>query len=56
MWEMSVSFLHAVLFDLDGLLADTEPLHYASWRDVIQEVFGVTVSWTSIASIGFAGG
>jgi HAD superfamily hydrolase (TIGR01509 family) len=45
MWEMSSFFLRAVIFDLDGLLADTEPLHYASWREVIQDAFGVTVSW-----------
>jgi len=22
----------AILFDFDGVLADTEPLHWASWR------------------------
>ena len=25
----------AILFDFDGVLADTEPLHFACWREVL---------------------
>lgn len=45
----SVTALQAVIFDLDGLLADTEPLHYASWNDVIKSEFGLDVSWDEYA-------
>ena len=27
--------LKAVLFDLDGTLADTDPLHLLAWREVL---------------------
>jgi beta-phosphoglucomutase len=27
----------AILFDFDGVLADTEPLHFACWREVLAE-------------------
>ena len=30
----------AVLFDLDGVLTDTAPLHYAAWRQLAQEKLG----------------
>lgn len=30
----------AVLFDLDGVLTDTAPLHYAAWRQLAHEEFG----------------
>lgn len=34
----------AVLFDFDGVLADTEPLHYAAWRDAVKPL-GITLTW-----------
>ena len=34
--------VRGVLFDLDGVLADTEPLHWAAYRDVLLEL-GVDV-------------
>ena len=34
----------ALLFDFDGVLADTEPLHFACWNEVLQP-FGIQVSW-----------
>ncbi len=34
----------AVLFDFDGVLADTEPLHYRCWRAVL-EPLGITFDW-----------
>ena len=48
-----MSGIRGVLFDLDGVLADTERLHWAAYRRVLQE-FGVDVGleeygarWTS---------
>jgi beta-phosphoglucomutase len=48
MWRMAMS-LEAVIFDLDGLLADTERLHYAAWRAVVEQAFGRTVDWNEYA-------
>jgi len=35
----------AVLFDLDGTLADTDPLHARSWQLVTESTFGITFTW-----------
>lgn len=35
----------AVLFDLDGTLADTDPLHASAWRHTAEQAFGITFSW-----------
>ncbi len=34
--------LKALLFDLDGTLANTDPIHYATWKDVLRE-YGLTI-------------
>lgn len=34
----------AILFDFDGVLADTEPLHWACWAEVIRPL-GMSISW-----------
>jgi beta-phosphoglucomutase family hydrolase len=34
---MSESHLEAVIWDLDGVIADTADYHYRSWRDVFKE-------------------
>jgi HAD superfamily hydrolase (TIGR01509 family) len=34
----------AVLFDFDGVLVDSEPVHYACWREIL-EPFGITLDW-----------
>lgn len=34
----SVESLEAVFFDVDGTLCDSDPLHYQSFRDMLQEV------------------
>ncbi len=34
----------AILFDFDGVLADTEPVHFACWRDVL-EPLAIRVDW-----------
>jgi HAD superfamily hydrolase (TIGR01509 family) len=34
----------AILFDFDGVLADTEPVHWACWAEVLKP-FGITLEW-----------
>jgi HAD superfamily hydrolase (TIGR01509 family) len=34
----------AILFDFDGVLCDTEPVHWACWADVLAPL-GVTLDW-----------
>ena len=34
----------AILFDFDGVLADTEPIHYACWREIMVP-FGIELGW-----------
>lgn len=45
----------AVLFDFDGVLADTEPLHFEAWRDTLTPA-GVNLTWKVYVSscIGLA--
>lgn len=34
----------AILFDFDGVLADTEPIHYSCWKDLLAP-FGIALEW-----------
>ena len=34
----------AILFDFDGVLADTEPVHFAAWAEALAPL-GVTLDW-----------
>jgi len=34
----------SILFDFDGVLADTEPIHHACWREVLAPL-GITLDW-----------
>ena len=34
----------AILFDFDGVLADTEPVHFACWAEVLRP-FGISLTW-----------
>jgi beta-phosphoglucomutase len=34
----------AILFDFDGVLVDTEPVHFACWREVLLP-FGIELDW-----------
>jgi len=34
----------ALLFDFDGVLADTEPIHYSCWREILAP-FGIQLDW-----------
>ncbi len=53
---MSAEALHsvlrqcqAVIFDLDGVMADTEPLKFAAYRKVFQEAYGVELPASDVA-------
>ncbi|MBS1875320.1 MAG: HAD family phosphatase [Acidobacteria bacterium] len=39
----------AILFDFDGVLVDSEPVHYACWKEVLLH-FGVDLPWDVYAS------
>jgi len=34
----------AILFDFDGVLADTEPLHFEAWRETLKP-YGIVLTW-----------
>ena len=34
----------SILFDFDGVLADTEPIHFLCWKEVLAD-FGVDLQW-----------
>lgn len=34
----------AIFFDFDGVLVDSEPVHFACWRDILRE-FGLELDW-----------
>jgi HAD superfamily hydrolase (TIGR01509 family) len=38
------SFYDSILFDFDGVLADTEPVHFECWAEVLAP-FGIELSW-----------
>jgi len=39
----------AILFDFDGVIADTEPLHWQCWSDVLAPL-GVSISWENYSA------
>jgi|ERR1035438_6936384 HAD superfamily hydrolase (TIGR01509 family) len=39
-----MSDFDAILFDFDGVLADTEPIHFACWAEALAPL-GVTLGW-----------
>lgn len=41
--------IEAILFDFDGVLADTEPLHWACWNEALQTL-GVSISWEAYSA------
>ena len=42
--QLDQAVYDALLFDFDGVLADTELVHYISWRDTL-EPFGMEIDW-----------
>jgi HAD superfamily hydrolase (TIGR01509 family) len=39
-----MNYYDSILFDFDGVLADTEPIHHACWREVLAP-FGIDLDW-----------
>jgi HAD superfamily hydrolase (TIGR01509 family) len=39
----------AILFDFDGVLADTEPLHWRCWREILTP-FSIDLTWETFAT------
>jgi HAD superfamily hydrolase (TIGR01509 family) len=46
---MATSDLRAVIFDMDGLLADTEPLSYRAWTALLARDYGVVLTDEDVA-------
>ncbi len=44
-----VAAYDAILFDFDGVLADTEPLHFRCWKDILAP-FGIALDWNVYAA------
>ncbi len=42
---MTAPEFDAILFDFDGVLADTEPIHFQCWREALRPL-GIQVDWT----------
>ena len=36
----------AVLFDFDGVVVDSEPVHYECWREILTP-FGIELDWNT---------
>jgi HAD superfamily hydrolase (TIGR01509 family) len=47
--QEALQHCQAVLFDLDGVIADTEPLKFAAYQQVFQETFGVELPATDVS-------
>jgi len=41
----------AILFDFDGVLVDSEPVHFECWRDILKP-FGIQLDWTTYCEQG----
>ena len=39
-----MNYYDSILFDFDGVLADTEPIHHACWREALAP-FGIDLDW-----------
>lgn len=39
----------AILFDFDGVLVDSEPVHWSCWNTILDSEFGYTVPWDTFA-------
>lgn len=48
------SLYDAILFDFDGVLADSEPVHFACWAEIVRP-FGLELTWEAFCQhcVGF---
>lgn len=59
MTDRTATLPEAIVFDMDGLLADTEPISFRAWSSMIASDYGVTIAaederWSSI-TVGKSG-
>jgi HAD superfamily hydrolase (TIGR01509 family) len=50
-WSFLGNMPEALVFDYDGVLADTEPLHWKSWAALFRP-YGVELTWEEYCRIG----
>ena len=43
--------MKAVIFDMDGVLINTEPLHYRCWKEILKEESILTMRFTFRVSV-----
>ena len=43
--------IEALVFDFDGVIADTEPLHWRSWATVLKPM-GISFTWEQYCELG----
>ncbi len=46
-----MSRYEAILFDFDGVLVDSEPVHFVCWQELLQP-FGLTLDWQTYCEQG----
>jgi beta-phosphoglucomutase len=46
-----MSRYEAILFDFDGVLVDSEPVHYECWQEILRP-FGLTLGWKEYCEQG----
>ncbi|MEO8129132.1 MAG: HAD family phosphatase [Bryobacteraceae bacterium] len=46
-----MSRYEAILFDFDGVLVDSEPVHFLCWQEILQP-FGLTLDWKTYCEQG----
>jgi len=46
-----MSRYEAILFDFDGVLVDSEPVHFVCWQEILQP-FGLTLDWKTYSEQG----
>ncbi len=50
-WNLMIGTRDALVFDYDGVIADTEPLHWKSWANLLSR-YGIQLSWEEYRQIG----
>lgn len=44
-----MAYYDSILFDFDGVLADTEPIHHICWREILAP-FGIDLDWQTYST------
>jgi beta-phosphoglucomutase len=51
-WNLMIETCEALVFDYDGVIADTEPLHWKSWANLLAR-HGIQLGWDEYCHIGW---